>query len=90
MITKMFTVYDSKTEAYLQPFFVASKGAAVRSFADAVNEEGHQFNKYPEDFTLFELGEYDDSNASIKKHDALIALGIAVEFLKYDVIPSNG
>jgi hypothetical protein len=90
MIFKTFTVYDSKTEAYLQPFFVNSKGAAIRSFSDASNEPGHQFNKYPEDFTLFELGEYDDATAELTRLDALVSLGTAIEFIKDKVIPTNG
>ena len=79
MTLKAFTVYDSKAEAYLQPFFMQSKGQAIRAFQDLANDETHQFGKYPADFTLFEIGEYDDATALIKNHDHKINLGIALE-----------
>ena len=30
MLLKVFTMYDSGVEAYLQPFFMAANGAAIR------------------------------------------------------------
>lgn len=82
MILKVFSIYDSKAEAFLQPFYMQSKGAAIRSFADAVSDEKTMFFKHPSDYTLFELGEFDDSNASFNLHISPISLGLAVEFKK--------
>lgn len=82
MIQKMFTVFDSKAEAYLPPFFMNSKGVAIRSFSDTVNDPSSQFNKHPADFTLFELGEYNEQDATFKIHTAKISLGSANEFKK--------
>jgi hypothetical protein len=82
MIVKIFTVYDSKIESYLQPFFMMSKGAAVRALTDSVSDATHQFAKYPEDFTLFELGSFDDADATFTMHPTPISLGVAVEFMK--------
>lgn len=79
MKLKMFCVYDSKAEAFMQPFFMNSTGEAVRSWQDVVNDPKTQFNKHPADFTLFELGEYDDSSGSIAMHNAKIPLGTALE-----------
>lgn len=80
MKLKMFTVHDVKAEAYLQPFFLHTKGQAIRSITEAVSNPEHQFAKYPADFTLFELGEYDDSNGQITSHAAPISLGNLLEF----------
>lgn len=82
MIQKMFTVYDSKLEAYLQPFFMASKGQAIRAFTDSVNDTTTQFNKHPEDFTLFEIGEYDDSKGQVSNLITPNSLGVALEYKK--------
>lgn len=60
MIYGVFTVRDNAVGAFLPPFFVRSKGEAIRAFSSSVNESGHQFNKYAGDYTLYELGEYDD------------------------------
>lgn len=78
MMMKMFTVYDQKAEAYLQPFFANSKGVAIRMFAEAVNSQDHQFAKYPADFTLFEIGSFDDGTA-LTESFAPVNLGTALE-----------
>lgn len=80
MVTKIFTVYDSKAEAYLQPFTMATRGEALRSFADTVADPNHQFNRHASDFTLFELGEFDNLTCSFLIYEAKISLGSANEF----------
>ncbi len=65
MITRIFTVYDEKTEAYLSPFFAMTAGEAERKFSDAVNDPSSMFNKHAADFTLFMIGTFDDSTALI-------------------------
>jgi hypothetical protein len=81
MIKKIFTVFDAKAEIYLPPFYMHSKGEAIRAFQTSANDQNLQIGKYPEDFTLYEIGEYDDSTAEIKtiKH---LPLGKAIEFVK--------
>lgn len=81
MLLKVYTVYDSKAEAYLQPFYCKSKGEALRSFTEVCNDKNSQIGKYPEDFTMFELGEFDDSNAQFKMYKSSVALGCAIEFV---------
>lgn len=82
MVIKIFSVYDSKAEAYLPPFFMPSRGVALRAFAEASNSADHKFSRYAADFTLFELGEFCDSTCKFKLHAALINLGSALEFRK--------
>lgn len=82
MIYKIFTVYDSKLEAYLQPFFMQSKGAAIRAYSDSVNDKTTQFCKHPGDFTLFEIGEYDDQSGNLKNYTVKVNLGTALEHQK--------
>jgi hypothetical protein len=89
MTQKVYTVYDSKAEAYLRPFFVSTKGLALRSMVDAVNDPQHPFNKYPEDYTLFEIGEWDDSNGTIKMHKAHESIGVAIEYIENNQNPNR-
>lgn len=65
MIMKIFSVRDAKVEAFLQPFFSPTLGAAIRSLMEAVNDPGHQFAKNVGDYSLFELGEFDDAGGLI-------------------------
>lgn len=85
MISKVFCVYDSKMEAYMNPFLMATKGQAIRAFSDTANDPQSAFSKHPEDYTLFEIGEYDDSTGRYAMYDAKIALGIALEFKSVSV-----
>jgi len=84
MKSKIFTTYDSKAEAYLQPFFMGTRGEAIRGWQTVVNDPKTQFNKYPSDFTLFEIGEYDETTGEITAHTAKVSLGVALEFLKQE------
>jgi hypothetical protein len=69
----IFTVKDSKAEAYLQPFFVHNEAVALRIITNLVEDDGHQFGKNPEDYSLWFLGKYDESTGELinmvdKKH----------------------
>ncbi len=60
-----YSIYDSKAVAYLPPFMCHSEGIAIRSFTEACNSEGHQFGKFPADYTLFHIGEFDDETGKL-------------------------
>jgi len=62
MIKVVCAVMDSASGLFGQPFFVPATAAAVRGFSDAVGkaEDQSDLTKHPEDFTLFELGSFDD------------------------------
>lgn len=76
------SVYDSKSKSYATPFFVKHKAEALRSWQDVVNKEDHPISKWPEDFTLFEIGTYDEIKGLVVPHDAKIPLGTALEYRK--------
>ena len=59
MVLKMVVVFDSKSDTYEFPQFVRASGEAVRSFQTLVNDGKSIFFRYPADFILFEIGEFD-------------------------------
>jgi hypothetical protein len=67
MIQIVCAVKDRAADAYGRPFFVATVGVAIRSFMDEVNRDApdNQLFAHPDDFDLFELGTFDDSNGLI-------------------------
>lgn len=79
MILKMFAVYDSKAEAYFQPFFMATNGQALRAFKDLANDPKSNICRHPGDYTLFVLGEYDDETGNVLNLGAKINLGTGLE-----------
>lgn len=82
MLLQIFTVFDIKAEAYLEPFYTATKGQAIRSFSDTCQEKGHPFNLHPEDYTMFHLGAYDNSNATFEILPTAAPIGKAIEFIQ--------
>lgn len=87
MLFKAFTIYDSKTEASAQPFFATTTGHAIRMFTDTVNDPNTLFNKHADDFTLFEIGTFDDQNGTFENLKAHINLGNAHEYIKQIEMP---
>lgn len=59
----IFTIFDCKAESYLQPFFSLNEATARREFSQAVNGDG-QFNKHAEDYTLFQLGTFNQEHGN--------------------------
>lgn len=80
MITKIFSVYDVKTQAYMTPFFSATPGSAIRSFTDAAVNPDSIVAAHPEDFHLYEIGEFNDQTGELGSHEPH-ALGTAVSYL---------
>ena len=66
MLKKIYTIRDSKGEIYHTPFFQNTHGEAERSFRTAVNDPQTSIYKYPEDYSLWYMGEYDDNTGLFK------------------------
>lgn len=63
---KLFCVYDAKASFYLKPFTEQSTVQALRGFDAAVNEGDSQLKKFPDDFELHEIGEFDESTGTLQ------------------------
>lgn len=81
---KVYSIYDTKAEAYLTPFYLRSKAEAIRSFTSEVNRspEQSQIAAYPSDFVLFELGSFDELTGKFFVHELPQLLGTASEYVK--------
>jgi len=86
---KMFSIYDNKAQAYLPPFILPRLEMAMRTFADCVNAKDHKFSLHPGDYTLVELGDFDDNTATIKSHTVAIVIGTGLDF-KESLTPNEG
>lgn len=82
MLFKVFTVYDSKVEAYMSPFVMRSRGEAIRAWESTVNDPNTQFYKHPADFTLFEIAEWNEQKGKFENYSAPNSIGTALEFKK--------
>jgi len=70
MKQKVYTIYDSKLEIYNSPFLALNKGHAIRLITKMVQREDHDFCVHAKDFTMFEIGEYDDSSGRFDLYSA--------------------
>lgn len=55
-------IFDRGVASFGRPFFVPHINAAMRAFTDEVNNSQSDLFKHPEDYDLYELGEFDDSS----------------------------
>jgi hypothetical protein len=70
MNNKIFSIYDVKAQAYINPFFLPKVAIAIRSFVDCVYDPNHQFGKNPQDYTLFTLGEFNIETGEFEIHES--------------------
>jgi hypothetical protein len=82
MIHKIFSIYDQKARAYLPPFYMHQTEMAIRVFSDCINSDNHQFAKHPADYTLFELGTFDDEHAKLDTYEAPTLLNNGIELVR--------
>lgn len=64
----IFAVRDVKSESYLSLITLATKGLALRGFAEACSDARSPLAQYPSDFMLYELGTYDPSSGRIEAY----------------------
>jgi hypothetical protein len=81
MQLKVYSLRDSKSEIFNAPFYKHTHGEAERDFKSLVNDEKSMVNKYPEDYDLYHLGEYDDNTGKITPLDTPQHLCKAVQLI---------
>lgn len=61
MILRAYSIRDQKSEIFNSPFFKNTHGEAERDFRTLVNDDKSTVNKFPEDFDLYYVGDYDNN-----------------------------
>lgn len=67
MLHRIVSIYDLKAQVYSKPIFVPNTGSAIRAWGDAINakDSPNEYTRHPEDYIMFDLGEYDDTTGAI-------------------------
>nr|WAE43924.1 MAG: nonstructural protein [Microviridae sp.] len=78
---KVFTIYDSKVVSYFKPFYEATAASAIRAVTLALKDESCAFAQCPSDYTLFVLGDYDESSGLFSLLSTPTSLGVLSEFV---------
>lgn len=80
MITKAFAIYDGKGKMFGVPFFMPQPGLATRAFMDLVNDPQSTVNRHPADYTLYQIGSFDDNSGELFSDDPHVLLGHGSDF----------
>ena len=62
---KIVSVKDRAIETYATPFFVRTIAEAIRSFNDETNRQQSIIGDHPEDYDLYEIGEFNNETGAI-------------------------
>lgn len=79
---KVFSFYDSKAEYYSPPYTAMTTADGIRFFAASAQNKQSNIGQYPADFTLFEIGVWNDLTAVFKGYEAKKSLGLALDFVQ--------
>lgn len=98
MIINVYSVFDAKLATFGRPWYEMTDASAIRVFSDAVNDgsnPNNQWNKHPEDFSLFRIGNFVDDTGMLSS-DIPVSLVSAAAVFKYvnsaqlDFLDKNG
>lgn len=81
MTLQVFSIRDTKAEAYMRPFFLQTKGLALRTFIELANNQGEDMHKHAGDYHLFHIGTYDDSTGKLTPLEVKENLGCAIDYI---------
>lgn len=82
MISRMYSVFDNAVNVFGTPFTVPHVQYAVRYFESLVKDPKSDVSKWPSQFHLFEVGEFDDSTGLITVHQVPVSMGLASQFVR--------
>lgn len=88
MVTlRLYSIYDSKAEQFSPPQVYHNDMLALRAFEGIVNDDKMLICKYPEDFTLYYVGNLGDSDGryyleTCDESRVPILIGRAIEYVQ--------
>lgn len=65
-ILNIYTLRDTRTEAFQRPIFLQNRAVLERSIHDALSDENNMICLHPEDYQIYSLGTYDEQTGEIK------------------------
>lgn len=69
MIVNAYTIFDTKSLVYSNPFYAPTHGAAVRIVQDAANDLNTSLGRHPADFVVYCVARYNDASGMFEPVD---------------------
>ena len=66
---KVYSIYDKKSERFGVPFFCINDGVAKRELDRLSHDENSYVSAYPDDYSLYGLGSFDDEKGKLVGSD---------------------
>jgi len=83
---KIYCVRDRKAQMFHKPFYERDHVMAIRGFEDACKDDKSPFFKWPGDFELLYLGDFEESTGKFKLLDLPTVMADPVQFLGSDPV----
>lgn len=79
---KAYCVLDVKSKIYNTPMFLINDAVAQRQFEVIVNDGNSIISKFPEDYRLYRVGEFDMLSGLITPEKAPVEIAHGLSFKK--------
>lgn len=66
MKLSVYTVFDTKAKAYLNPFYSTNDETAKRQILECVLDPQHRFCMHATDYVLFKLGDFENTECKFE------------------------
>lgn len=80
-VLKLYSIFDNKLGAFMRPWVAETHGMATRLFASNVANPESMMHQYPEDYTLFYIGEFHEETGNVVAVNPE-NLGLASQYIK--------
>ena len=65
MKLQIFSLYDEKAKSYNTPQYMGHKGEGIRALQTTLEQKDSMLGKYPEDYSLYKLGDFETTTGEI-------------------------
>lgn len=72
----VYTVLDCKAASYSRPLVEDSDASAVRMIASVIRDGDNMMSRYPGDYSLWCIGEWDDQSGELTAHKPLLVRSV--------------
>lgn len=87
---EIYVIRDQASQTFATPWFSLTLGTAMREFESGVTQPGTAYYDYPEHFSLYRLGTYEEESAQMDLYQEPEFIAKAVEFVERAKAERNG
>lgn len=86
----IYSIYDAKANAYMEPWFLPTEPMAIRAFTDVARDEATPIGTHPEDYHLVQVGTWNPKKGTIVSGDAPLTIATATAVIHTLEVVENG